>query len=82
MDRINSLIGITQTVRTADVPTVESLPKTTRKQRLASTPIPRPYPNFVCHLHLILLDLQKLLHQNRPQAMLVENPPMLNTRIR
>ena len=33
MDRINSLIGITQTVRTANVATVESLPKTTTETK-------------------------------------------------
>ena len=31
MDRVNSLVGITQTVRTANVATVESQPKTTRE---------------------------------------------------
>ena len=33
MDRINSLVGITQTVRTANVATVESQPKTTTETK-------------------------------------------------
>ena len=33
MDRINSLVWITQTVRTANIPTVESQPKTTTETK-------------------------------------------------
>jgi hypothetical protein len=83
MDSINSLVGITQTVRTANVATVASQPKTTTETKTGFDTYSKAISEFVCHLHLILLSLRKLHQkQKRPQAVLVENLSIQNTLIR